>query len=195
MKAVALDLAFARLADVSEQMRRKCVGRVPPRRHFFDLHVGQFRIEPSREHRRHLRQRGIVDDHDRPVGRLAAMAVDDFLHVLRIEACDFRQHANRAIEILRVLADDGDGERAAVFDEHRAVAIEHHAARRAQRDRALMVVLGKLPELLVLDDLEVPEAEGKNREHDGTAHLQHDEPNREAATIFNWRRESRHANP
>ena len=123
------------------------------------------------------------------------MPVHDFLHVLRIEARDFRQDANRAIEVFCVLADDGNGERAAVFDEHRAVAIEHHAARRAQRDRALMVVLGKLPELLVLDDLDVPEAEGKNREQDGTPHLKHDETNREAASIFNWRRESRHLLP
>ena len=77
-----------------------------------------------------------------------------------------------------------------------AVAIEHHAARRAQRNRALMVVLGELAELLVLDDLEVPEAEGEDREHDGTAHLQHDETNREAAPIFNWCREFRHlSNP
>ena len=114
------------------------------------------------------------------------MPVDDILHVLRIEARDLRQPANRAIEILGVLADDGDGERAAVLDEHRAVAIEHHAARRAQRNRALMIVLGELPELLVLDDLEVPEAEREDREHDGTAHLQHHETNRDAAPIFNW---------
>ena len=73
-----------------------------------------------------------------------------------------------------------------------AVAIEHHAARRAQRDRALMVVLGELFELLVLDDLQVPEAEGENRKDDGTPHLQHDEPNRDAAAIFDWCREFRH---
>ncbi len=95
------------------------------------------------------------------------MAVDGVVHLLRIEARDLRQHANRPVEVLGVLADDGDGERAAIFDEHLAVAIEHHAARRAQGDRALMVVLGELLELLVLDDLQVPEAEGENRKHDG----------------------------
>jgi hypothetical protein len=70
-----------------------------------------------------------------------------------------------------VLADDGDGERAAILDEYLAVAIEHDAARRAQRDGALVVVLCQLLELLVLNDLQVPEAERENREHHGKADL------------------------
>ena len=45
----------------------------------------------------------------------------------------------------------------------RAVAIVDHAARRAQRDRALVIVLGELLEFFVLDDLEIPEAERQQR--------------------------------
>ena len=76
-----------------------------------------------------------------------------------------------------------------------AVAIEHDAARRPQRDGALMIVLGELLELLVLHDLEVPEAERENREDDGKAHLQHHEPNGDAPTIFDGCREFRHRYP
>ena len=99
------------------------------------------------------------------------MAVDDIVHVLRIEAGDLRKHVDSPVEIFGVLADDRDGERAAVFDQHLAVAIEHDTARRAQRDRALVVVFGQLLELLVLNDLQVPEAERENGEHHGKAHL------------------------
>ena len=72
----------------------------------------------------------------------------------------------------------------------RAVAIEHDAARRAQRDRALVVVLGELLVFRVLDDLEIPEAEREQREDHGKAHLEHHEPNRDAAAILD-RREMR----
>ena len=53
-------------------------------------------------------------------------------------------------EILGVLADDGDAERVAVLDEHAAVPVEDDAARRAQGERPLVVVLGHLLELRVL---------------------------------------------
>ena len=46
-----------------------------------------------------------------------------------------------------------------------AVAVEHDAARRAQRERPLMVVLRHLLELRVLHDLEHPEADRQHREH------------------------------
>src|SRR5688572_16215142 len=123
------------------------------------------------------------------------MPIHDILHVLRLETRNLRQHAYGPIEICCLFADDGDGERAAVFDEHRAVAVEHHATRCPQRDRALMIVLRELPEFLVLDNLKVPKAEGENREHHGTPHLQHDQTNRETASIFNWRREFCHVFP
>ena len=57
-----------------------------------------------------------------------------------------------------MLAQDGDVERVAVLDQHAAVAIEHDPARRTQRQRPLVVVLGHLLELRVLGDLEEPEA-------------------------------------
>jgi hypothetical protein len=54
------------------------------------------------------------------------------------------------------------------------------------------IVLRELFELLVLHDLEIPEAERENREDDGTPHLQYDQANRQAAAIFDWCREFRH---
>ena len=170
-QAVAFDLPFTRLADISKQVRGKGIRGVLPRRHFFDLDIRQLGVEAPRQHGRHLRERRVVHNHDWTVGRFTAMALDDIVHVLRIEAGDLGKHADRPVEILGVLADDGDGERAAVFDQDLAVAIEHDTARRAQRDGALVVVLGQLLELLVLDDLQVPEAERENGEHHGKAHL------------------------
>jgi hypothetical protein len=86
------------------------------------------------------------------------------------------------IEIRRLQPDDGDVERRPVLDEHAAVAIEEHAARRAEGQLALMVVLGHLAELLVLDDLEEPERAGEEQEARDGAHLQHgDAPDRNLA--------------
>ena len=65
-----------------------------------------------------------------------------------------------------MLANDRDVEGVAVLDEHPAGAIEDDAARRAQRQRALVVVLRHLLELGVLDDLEEPEAAGQQAEGD-----------------------------
>ena len=60
-----------------------------------------------------------------------------------------------------MLADERDVEGVPVLDEDLAVAVEQHAARRAQRQRALVVVLRHLVELLVLDDLEEPEPDAR----------------------------------
>ena len=94
------------------------------------------------------------------------MALDDLLRPARRRARR-RAASSRigAIEILGVLADDRDVERVAVLDEDLAVAVEEDAARRAQRQRALVVVLRHLLELRVLDDLEEPEADRQHGEH------------------------------
>ena len=72
--------------------------------------------------------------------------------------------------------DDRDVERGAVLDEHAAVAVEQHAARRPERQLALVVVLRHLLELRVLDDLEEPEAHGEQREQ----HYRRDAEDRDA---------------
>ena len=86
------------------------------------------------------------------------------------------EQADRAVHVLGVLADDGDAVRVAVLDQHAAVAIEHHAARRAQRQRPLVVVLGHLLELRVLDDLQHPEADRQHRKQHGDQVLEHAQP-------------------
>src|SRR6185436_11880954 len=75
------------------------------------------------------------------------------------------QQRHRAIQILGVLADDRDRERVAVLDQHFAVAIEEHAARRPQRKRALVVVLGHLLVLRALNDLNHPETDAERGKH------------------------------
>ena len=68
-------------------------------------------------------------------------------------------------------------------DEDLALPIEQHAARRAQRERALVVVLGHLEELLVLQHLERPEADGEGRKADRQAVLQRAQPEMQIGAI------------
>ena len=74
-----------------------------------------------------------------------------------------------------------------VLDQHRAGAIQQHAARRAQRQRPLMVVLGQFLVALVLDHLEEPEAHPQDGEHDDGPHLQRLQAEGDAAAIFGYR--------
>ena len=159
-----VDLRVGGLAHVAEQVRAELVGRILARRHLLHDDVRQLEVEPPGGDRRHLRERRVLDDDDGPVGRLAPVAIDDLAHVPLVHAGHGGQQADRPIEIRRVQPDDRDVERRPVLDEHAAVAVEEHAARRAQRQLALMVVLGHLAELLVLDDLEEPERAGEEQE-------------------------------
>jgi hypothetical protein len=83
-----------------------------------------------------------------------------------------------------VLADDGNGEGAAVHHQHVVVAVENDAARRPQRDGALVIVFRQLGELRVLDDLEIPEAEHEGAEEEADAELEHHQTNRHLAPIL-----------
>ena len=66
----------------------------------------------------------------------------------------------------------------------RAVAIEHDAARRAQRQRPLVVVLGQLLELGVLHDLQHPEAHRQRREQHRDQDLEDRQPRADATPFF-----------
>src|SRR6266545_3980763 len=71
-----------------------------------------------------------------------------------------------------------------ILDEHLAVAVVQHAARRAQRERPLVVVLGHLLVLGVFDNLEEPEADAEDRKYRDTGDLQHGEPDGNPPAIF-----------
>ena len=66
------------------------------------------------------------------------------------------QQSNGALDVFGVLAHDRDAVGVPVLDQHAAVAVEHQAARRPQRQRPLVIVLRHLGEFRVLDDLEAP---------------------------------------
>ena len=102
-RAVA-DLRFAGFTDIAEQMRRHLVCGIVPRRHLVHLHVGQLGIEPARQHRGHLPERCILDDDDGLIARVAAMAGHEILDVALVKARHLRQHLDRVIEVLAVLA-------------------------------------------------------------------------------------------
>jgi hypothetical protein len=183
LDAVA-DLPIARFANVAEQMRSQRVGRILPCRNFFDPDVGQLEVETAGGDRRDLCQRGILDDDDRPVARLAAVPIDGLLDLLGIEPGHLRQQPHRAIDVLGVLADDGNREGVAILDENLAVTVEHHPPRRSQGERALVIVLGHLLVFGVLNDLQHPEADPERGEHEDAPHLQGDQPCAYATSIF-----------
>ena len=193
MIAVA-DLRVAGLADVAEQVRGQRVGRILARRHFLDEDVGQLEVETPRGDRRHLRQRRVLDDDDRPIasarrdgdrrsaltcfGSRPATAASSRMVRSRSLVC------SRTIEMLKELR---------FSTSTLPLRSNIDAARRAQRKRPLVVVLRHLLELGVLDDLEEPEADRRaRRTRRSTAPTcRHGEANRViAATIFSHGHES-----
>ncbi len=159
--------------------------RIGPRRHALDEDVGQFGVEAVRHHRGHLRERGVLHDGDRTIFRLALVTVDDVAHRRLVHADHLGQHLNRPVQVLGLFADDGNAVGLTVLDQHLHVAIEDDAARRAQRQRPLVIVLGHLLELRVLHDLQHPEADGQHREHHDHDVLQDRQPDGDLAAIFN----------
>jgi hypothetical protein len=177
-------LRLRSLAHVAEQVRGQCVGRVLTGGYFLDDDVRQLEVEPPGRDCRDLRERRIFDDHDRPIAWLPAMTVDDLPHAPLVESGNRRQQPDRAVDILRVLANDGDVERVAVLDENLAVAVEQHAPRRPQGERPLVIVLRHLTVVVVLDDLEEPEAHCQRREHDNGTDLEDRKADPDASAIF-----------
>ena len=153
------------LADVAERVRGHLLGRVMARRDFLDDHVRKLAL--ARRDRRDLRQRRIVDHHDRPILRLVAMAIHDLVELLLVDLGGGRKQPDRSIQILGLLPAERDAEHVAVLDQHPAIAVEEDAAGCAERQRALVIVLSQLQEPGMLRHLEVPEAGRQRDEHEG----------------------------
>src|SRR5262245_24614034 len=75
----------------------------------------------------------------------------------------------------------------AILNQHRTAPIENDAARRTQRERPLMIVLGHLLELLVLHDLQHPEAHRENGEQPDHQVLEDGQPGADTAALFDNR--------
>ena len=160
-------VGFAGLADVAEQVRRHFALGILAGGHFLRDDAGQ--LEAARLDRDDLLDGRVLDQHDRPVARLAPPPVDGLVQRRFVGAGGRGEQAQRLVEVARLLADERDVEGVLVLDEHLAVAVEQHAARRRQRQAAAVVVLRHLVELLVLGDLKDPERHrqrGEERRHD-----------------------------
>jgi hypothetical protein len=112
------------------------------------------------------------------------MPIDNLPHARFVDTPNRGEQADGAIQILRVFADDRDGEGVPVRDQHPVVAIEQNAARRTQRERALVVVLSHLLELRMLDDLDEPEAQRQHGKDDDGGQLHHRQPDADSSSIF-----------
>jgi hypothetical protein len=153
-------------------------------RHWLDADVRQLEVEAPRGDGSDLRERRVLENHDWLIGRLAAVPVEDVPDPALVEAENGRQQPHGAIQILTVLTDDRDAVRMAVLDENMAGSIEDDPARRAKRQRALVVVLRHLLELRMLRDLQHPEADGKNREQRDDHELHDRQARGDSASVF-----------
>src|SRR5215212_4316493 len=115
------------------------------------------------------------------------MAVDDLPDLCGIKAGNFRQLLNGVLEVLGVLANDGNGEGMTVVDQNFAVAIEQHATRSTQRQRPLVIVLRHFDVLLPLYDLQNPEADRQRRKDRDHGNLQHHQPAGNTSSILSYR--------
>ncbi len=174
------ELRFGDLADIAEHVRGQLARRVFPRRDRLIDDAGQV----PRGDGEPLFPCRVLDEHDRPVARLAAPAIHRLPHHRFVRAGRQRQGVQRLIEVLRLLAHQRDVEGALVVDQDLAVAIEQHAARRRQRQPAQMVLFGDLFEFLVLRDLEDPEDDRQRPEDHRDDDLQRREAHRQAAAIL-----------
>ena len=167
------EVGFARLADVTKEMRGELFLRILPRRHFLPDDAGQ--LQAARHPCRDLRLGRVLDQNDRPIARFAPAAIDRFAQLRFVGAGGRGEDAQGFVDVSRLLAIERDVEGVLVLDEDLAVAVEQHAARRRQRQAPAVVVLRHLVELLVLRDLEHPERDGEQSQ---TAR-----PRRSAATV------------
>ena len=115
---------------------------------------------------------------------LAPVPIDDLAYARSRHTEHAREHDDGVVQVLGVFADDGNAVGVPVLDQRPALAIEHDPTRRAQRERTLVVVLGHLLELLVLHDLQHPEAHREHREHDRGEVLENAQPHSDAATVL-----------
>ena len=187
------ELLLAHLTDVSEQVRGHVAGGVPARRHLLGNDPGQF--EAARAHGNDLLDRGVVDEDDGTVAGLAPPAVHDLPETCLVLAGRGGERPERLLDVLRLLAHERDVEAVPVLDEHLAVPVEQHAARRRQGQAADVVVLRHLAEPLVLGDLENPEPHRQRRKGDGDQILQHGQPQRQAAAVVRQHAGVRHTRP
>src|SRR6185295_1957960 len=116
------------------------------------------------------------------------MALDDVLHQFQVEPRHAREESRGLTKVLGVLAQDGDREGVTVLDEHLAVAVEQDPTRRAQRERALMVVLRHLLVLVVLSDLQDPETHAERGKRHDHGDLEYDQSLADSPAIFTRRR-------
>src|SRR5262245_33731374 len=96
----------------------------------------------------------------------------------------YRQQADGAIQVLGVLADDGDAVRMTILYEDLPVSVEDDPARRPEGERALVIVLGQFLEFGVLNDLEDPETHDENGENGGDQRLHDRQPGAGASPFF-----------
>ncbi len=115
------------------------------------------------------------------------MTLDDVLNLLQVEPRHAREEPRGLIEILGVLAKDGDREGVTILDQDLAVAVEQDPTRRAQSERALMVVLRHLLVLLVLSDLQDPETHGECGKRHNHGDLEYDQSLADSPAIFTRR--------
>src|SRR4029453_6680837 len=114
------------------------------------------------------------------------MVIDDVAHPILVDSDHRGEQTNGSIDVLGMLANDGDAVRVTVLDKPAPRGNEHQASGRTKGQGALVVFLGHLVKLGVLDDLQHPEADGQHREDHDHAVLQRRQAHRDLPPVFNY---------
>ena len=177
------EVGLAHFPNVAEQMRGDVARRIVAGRDLLIDDAGQLPL--ARAEGDHLFSGRILDQHDRPVARLAALAIEDLVETGFVGAGREREDVQRLVDIARLLTHERDVVAIAILDEDFPLAVQQHPARRGQGQFAEMVVLRHLLEPVVLRHLEDPEGNHEQREEAGDGILKRRQPDIERSSIVN----------
>jgi hypothetical protein len=140
-------------------MCRHRARRVAPRWHFLRNDPRQLPLSRLEGHE--LLEGRILDEDDRPIAGFATPPIHGVAKVRFIHASCLGQQVQRALDIFRLFANEGDVPGALILYEDRPIAVEQHPAGCRKWQPPHVIVLRHLRKLVVRCNLEDPERNGQ----------------------------------
>ena len=157
------DLLLADLAHVAHGMREEALGLIAPPRN--GNHFEHRNVDAVRLNKGNVRLGSLgLDDDGLKMGKVFGV-VELLLEIGHRDAEAIGDGAKVLFYLRHVLAQQQDAEGGPVVDEHAAVAVQHAAARRDDRNFTDAVALSERVVLVGVDDLEFPETQQEHADH------------------------------
>src|SRR6266568_2506421 len=158
-----IDLLFADLTHIAHGVRQETSGEVAPPLngdHFEDGNVGFVRFD-----KRNIRRRGVrLDDDGLEFGE-GFRAGELVFQISQRNAQTIGDGAEMFLHLGHVVAQQQHAEGGAVVHENAAIAVEHAATRRDDRNFTDAVAFGEGGVLIGVNDLQFPEAQQQHADH------------------------------